>query len=229
MRRALPALFLLLAACSNEGLNPIVNAAINEVNPLRGGVEAPPAQQAQPVTRAAIDRADVATIRIRLVGEEGGAFMFAASDNGGYVTYASSLRQSVTMRGARITATRGLGYDLLSLTSSQPDPLMGAIPPGQWPSRITRSYEFPAWSPRGRIETFECRFEFGSASEIVIIQQRHQGVEIREYCTGPTGEFENLYFADLRTGFVWRSIQWLGPLQGHLDTQIVLPYTGRRS
>ena len=228
MRRALPALMLLIAACTNEGVNPIVGAAINEVNPLRGAVETPPAQAAQPVTRAALERADVATIRIRLVGEETGAFMFAASDNGGYVTFSSSLRQSVTMRGARVTATRGLGHDLLSLTSSQPDPLMRPIPPGQWPSRVTRSYEFPAWAPRGRIESFEGRFEFGAASEIVIIEQRHQGVEITEYCSGPTGEFENLYFADLRTGFVWRSIQWLGPQQGLLDTQVVIPYTGRR-
>jgi hypothetical protein len=53
-------------------------------------------------------------------------------------------------------------------------------------------------------------------------------VEIAEYCSGPTGNFENLHFADLRTGFVWRSIQWLGPQQGLLDLQIVLPYTGRR-
>jgi hypothetical protein len=96
MRRALPALMLLLAACTDEGVNPIVGAAFEELNPLRSGVETPPAP-AQPVTRAAIDRADVATIRIRLIEEENGAFMFAASDNGGYVTYASSLRQSLTL------------------------------------------------------------------------------------------------------------------------------------
>lgn len=229
MRRVLPALLLLLAACSSEGVNPIVGAAVSELNPLGGGeAEAQPAQAGQAVTRAAIQRADVAMIRIRLVGEDTGAFMQAASDNGGHVTYASSLRQLVTLRGARITGTRGLGHDLLSVTSSQPDPLMRPIPPGQWPSRVTRNYEFPAWAPRGRVESFECRFEFGAPSEIVIIEQRHQGVEISEYCTGPTGEFENLYFADLRTGFVWRSIQWLGHKQGHLDMQVVLPYTGRR-
>jgi hypothetical protein len=228
MRRALPALLLLLAACSNEGINPIVGAAVREVNPLRGGVETPP-QAGTPITREAINRADVAMIRIRLLGEESGAFMNAASDNGGYVTFASSLRQTVTMRGSRVTATRGLGYDLLSSTSSPDDPVVRPTPPSRWPARVTRSYEFPAWSPRGRIETFECRFEFGDVSEIVIIGDRHQGVEVSEYCSGPTGEFENLYFADIRDGFVWRSIQWLGPQQGLLDVEIVLPYTGRRS
>lgn len=230
MKRALPALLLglTLGACTNEGVNPIVGAVIDEVNPLRGGVEEAPGA-ARVITRAEINRADVAMIHIRLIGEPTGAFMNAASDNGGYVTFASSLRQLVTLRGSRVTATRGLGYDLLSLTSSQPDPVMQPIPPTRWPSRVRRSYEFPAWSPRGRIETFDCRFEFGEVREIVIIEERHQGVEIAEYCSGPTGEFENLYFADLRSGFVWRSIQWLGPQQGHLDVEIVLPYTGRRS
>ncbi len=227
MRRALPALLILLAACTNEGLNPIVGAAIEELNPLGGGAEeAKP--QATPVTRAALQRADVATIHIRLTGEERGALMFAASDNGGYVTFASSLRQSVTLRGSQVTASRGIGHDLLSARSSQPDPLTRAIPPGQWPARVTRSYEFPADAPRGRVETFECRFEFGAMREITIIEQRHQGIEVSEYCSGPTGEFENLHFADARTGFVWRSLQWLGPRQGHLDLEIVIPYTGRR-
>jgi hypothetical protein len=227
MRCALATLALLLAACSDEGVNPIVGAAIQEIYPLRGGVETPPAP-GQPITRAAIDRADVAMIRIRLVGEESGAFMVAASDNGGYVTFASTLRQTVTLRGSQVTGSRGLGYDLLSATSSQPDPLVRPIPPGQWPARVTRSYELPAQAPQGTILTFECRYEFGAASEIVIIEERHRGVEIAEYCSGPTGNFENLHFADLRTGFVWRSIQWLGPQQGLLDLQIVLPYTGRR-
>ena len=228
MRRALPALMLLLAACSNEGLNPIVGAAVQELNPFdEDAPEAAPVAAA-PVTRAAINRADVAMIRIRLVEEETPAYMFAASDNGGFVTYASSLRQLVTLRGSQVTATRGLGYDLLSVRSSQPDPLTRPIPPGQWPAQVTRSFEFPADAPRGRVETFECRYEFGAPSEIVIVEDRHQGVQISEYCSGPTGEFENLHFADLRTGFVWRSIQWLGPQQGLLDVEIVHPYTGRR-
>lgn len=227
MRRVLPALALLLAACSNEGINPIVNAAITEMNPLKGGVETPPTQP-QTVSRAAINRADVAMIRIRLVGEESGAFMVASSDNGGYVTFASTLRQTVTLRGSQVTGSRGLGYDLLSATSSQPDPLVRPIPPGQWPARVTRSYELPAPAPRGTILTFDCRYEIGGSSEIVIVEQRHRGVEIAEYCSGPTGSFENLHFADLRSGFVWRSIQWLGPQQGLLDLQIVLPYTGPR-
>ncbi len=227
MMRRMAALALLLGACTNQGFNPILVEAVNQVNPWNKPDEAE-AAKGQPVTRAAIDKADVATIRARLLSDKSPSYLFAASDNGGYVTYASSLRQTITLRGSQITATRGLGWDILSATSSQPDPLTRAIPPGQWPKSVKRSYEFPSNTPEGRIETFSCTFEFGGPREIVIVGQRHQGVEVSETCTGPAGSFENLHLADLRTGFVWRSLQWVGERQGLIDLEIVLPYTGRK-
>jgi hypothetical protein len=225
-RLVLP-LALLLGACTNQGFDPIVVEVVNQINPWDAPAEEA-AATGRPVTRAAIDRADVATIRARLVNDETPTYLFAAADNGGYVTYASSLRQTLTLRGSQVTASRGLGWDLLSATSSQPDPLSRAVPLARWPAGVTRSYEFPADTPAGRVETFACRFELGAPREIVILEQRHRGVEVSEYCSGPTGSFENLHFADASTGFVWRSLQWLGPRQGLVDVEIVLPYTGRR-
>jgi Group 4 capsule polysaccharide lipoprotein gfcB, YjbF len=220
---AIPVL-LLLGACSQEGLNPIVAAGVEEVNPF--DEDKPDAQPAQPVTRAAITRSGVATIRARLVKEKVPTYLVAAANNGGYITYASGLRQTLTLRGSLITGSRGLGWDLLSAASSQPDPVSRPIPPGQWPALVKRSYEFPANAPQGTIETFECRYERGEVRDQVILQVRHRGVEISETCTGPTGSFENLHFADVSTGFVWRSLQWLGPRQGLIDLEIIEPYTG---
>ena len=228
MRRIVPILtsgLLAIAACTDDGVNPIVTAAFDEVNPWKNTEDAP-AEGVAPPNRAAIETADIATIRARLLADERPSYLFAASDNGGYITYTSSLRQSLTMRGSQVTGSRGLGFDLLSATSSQPDPLTRAIPVQQWPALVTRSYEFPADAPRGVIETFECRFEVGEPTELVILQQRHQGYEITEICEGPSGAFENLHLADVRSGFVWRSIQWIGPRQGLIDVEIVLPYTG---
>jgi len=232
MRRALAAatLALALGGCANGEFNPIVEAAVNEILPgerAPGEGEAPAA--AGPVTREQITRADVATIRARLVGDQRPTFLFAASDNGGYVTFASSIRQTLTLRGSWITASRGLGWDLLSATSSRPDPLVTPIPPGSWPAMVRRSYEFHAFAPQGRIESFECRYELGAVRDVVILQRLHRGVEIAETCVGETRSFENLHFADAATGFVWRSLQWLGPQQGLIDLELVEPYSGRRS
>lgn len=219
------ALVLALGACSSQGFNPIVVEGVNAINPWDAPDERA-AAAAKPVTRAEINSADIATIRARLIEDKSPTFLFAASNNGGYVTYSSSLRQTITLRGSRVTGTRGLGWDLLSSTASTPDPLSRAIPPGQWPRQVRRSYEFPSDSPAGEIRSFDCSFEFGGTQELVIVQQRHVGVEVSETCTGPTGTFENLHLADVSTGFVWRSIQWLGPRQGLVDIEIVLPFTG---
>ncbi|TPE52625.1 YjbF family lipoprotein [Amaricoccus solimangrovi] len=211
-----------LAGCTDEGLNPIVSKAIDEVNPFHASAPKPGA----PVTRAQIDRADVATIRARLVSDKSPTFLVAAANNGGYITYASGLRQLVVMRNSQVTGTRGLGHDLLSAKSTTPDPLATPMPVSQWPALVQRSYEFPANAPRGEIETFDCRFERGPVKEMVILDQPHRGQEVSEYCEGPTGSFEQLHFADLATGFVWRTLSWLGPRQGLIDIEIVLPYTG---
>jgi hypothetical protein len=219
---------LLLGACSEEGLNPIVAAGIEEVNPFDEDQPEAEAPRGPPVTRAAITRSDIATIRARLVYEERPTYLFAAANNGGYVTYASGLRQTLTLRGSQVTGSRGLGWDLLSATSSQPDPLVQPIPPGRWPAGVTRTYEFPADAPQGQMQTYRCRFERGAAREVVILEVLHRGIEFSEYCDGPAGSFENLHLADASTGFVWRSLQWLGPRQGLLDLEIVEPYTGSR-
>lgn len=224
-RTTIIALALLLGGCTNQGFNPIVVEAVGVLNPF-DGTETVEVATGQPVTRAAIERADVATIRARLVDDRSPTYLFAASENGGYVTFASNLRQTLTLRGSQITGSRGLGYDLLSASSSQPDPLSRPIRPGSWPDRVVRSYEFPADSPRGRVESFTCRFEAGPIRDVVILQKSHRVVEISEYCDGPTGSFENLHLSDVSDGTVWRSLQWLGPQQGLIDLEMVLPYTG---
>jgi hypothetical protein len=226
-RRQIAALaaILAIAACSNEGVNPVFDAAVDELNPF-GTEQTAEAPRGASVTRAAVNRADVAMIRAQLEGDASPTYLSATSRNGPYVTYVSSLRQSLTLVGSQVTGSRGLGFDLLSATSSQPDPLARPIPPGSWPAGVTRSYEFPANGPQGRIETYACRFERGAVREITILDERHSGLEISEYCEGPSGSFENLHLADVSSGRVWRSLQWTGPRQGLVDIEIVLPYTG---
>jgi hypothetical protein len=225
MRWLVLAVLLPLAACTDEGVNPIAGAIVEAVNPFDEDQPVTGRPAGPPVTRAAIERSDTATIRARLVYEPTPTYLFAVADNGGYITYASGLRQTLTLRGSQVTATRGLGFDLLSASSSQPDPLVRPIPPASWPATVTRQYELPAPGPQGRIETYECRFEINRPAEMEIVEVTYRGVEISEYCEGPAGSFENLHFADAR-GMVWRSVQWTGPRQGLIDLEIIEPYDG---
>ncbi|MBP7240434.1 YjbF family lipoprotein [Amaricoccus sp.] len=228
MRRLLaPVLLAALAACSNGQVNPIVDAAVDEILPGERAPDQPKTRT--PVTREALTRADVAAIRVGLLDHPSRTLLFAASENGGYITYSSVLRQNFTLLGAYITGVRGVGWDLLSAASSRPDPLVTPIPPGQWPAGVKRTYIFPNFTPQGRVEVYDCRFEFGAVQEMVVVEQRHRGVLVTETCTGDYGTFENLHFADVGSGQVWRSLQWVGPQQGIIDLEILVPFTGRRS
>lgn len=213
---------LILSACGSQR-NPVVSEAMGALAGM-WRTEAPKGP-ARAVTRADIERANVAAILARVESDKQGTVLYAAADNGGYVTYVSPLMQQVTLKGVEITGTRGLGTDLLSGWSSTPDPLVRAMPPASWPATVERVYEFPAEGAQGRIERYRCSFEPGGVSEMVILQVRYQGVQMSETCTGPDGSFENLHFVDPSTGAVRRSLQWIGPKMGHLDMQVLEPYT----
>jgi hypothetical protein len=221
-------LALPLAACGSGGVNPIVKRALADINPLErlGGRDEPAEGSGKPaprLTRAAVNKSGAAMIRARLIAEDNRSVLLGATQNGGYVTYISQLGQSITLRGSQVTATRGLGFDLLSATSTGRDPVAYPTPPAAWPAGLTRQFELPGEGPRGRLLTFECRFERGEARAIEIVEVTHQGIEFSEYCSDGEIEFENLHLADARTGFVWRSIQWTGPDLGSIDIEVIEP------
>lgn len=225
-RRSLAPLGLLalglLAACGSQK-DPVLSEAMGALAGMwRTEPAAGPKQQ---VTRADIERSNVAAILARLESDARGTILYASADNNGFVTYVSPLLQQVTLKGAEVTGTRGLGTDLLSAWSSGNDPLVRPTPPGSWPSQVDRVFEFPAEGPQGRVERYRCTFERGDMSEMVVLQVRYTGLEMSETCTGAAGSFENLHFVDPATGAVRRSLQWIGPKMGHLDMQVLEPYT----
>jgi Group 4 capsule polysaccharide lipoprotein gfcB, YjbF len=227
MIRALAFLSLLaLTACGSGAKDPIVQAALNEVGGFWSHQAVKPATPPRAVTRADIVKADVAAINARLASDPSPTLMYAAAENGGYVTYVSPLQQEITLRGAEVTGTRGLGTDLVSAWSSAPDPLVSPIPPSRWPARVRRTYELPGEGPQGQIVSFDCSFEPEGPAEMTILQIHYRGVQMSETCTGPSGQFENLHFVDPANGTVWRSLQWTGPKMDLLDLQVLLPYTG---
>jgi hypothetical protein len=227
VKRTLCLLALLLAGCGSGGPDPIVGAAIEQLGgDWLGGDEPDAEAPARPLTRADIERSNTAAIWARLESDPAPTLMYGTALNGPYVIFFSRFRQSIAMSGSRVAGTRGLGTDLLSSWSEGRDPVAQPTPPGSWPASVRRTYEFPDDGPRGRLETFDCRFELGDVRELTILQVRHRGVEISEYCSGPSGSFENLHFADLSTGFVWRTLQWTGPRMELLDVQVLEPYTG---
>ena len=215
---------LSIAACGSGGSDPIVQAALEEVRRLLGARGGEACRAAADVTRADIERADVAAIQARLEGDASPTLMYAAASNGGYVTFTSALQQQIILRG-----TRSPGRAASAPTSSRPGARRQTrCQPGaavHWPRGVRRVYELPAEGPQGEILAFDCYFEPPAPAEMTILQQRYQGVQIPEVCAGPSGQFENLHFVD-SSGSVWRSLQWVGPRMDLVDMQVLEPYTG---
>ena len=218
---------LALISCGSGGVNPIVKDSFQRLNPFEGKDEAAaPATRRRALTREAVEKAGVAMIRASLLTEESKFLFYGASANKGYVTFSTQSRQQITLRGSRVTGTRGLGDDLLASQTEGPDPVVTPTPPQNWPSRITRVYTFPGGdTPEGQKLVFDCVIERVGPAALEIVGRRHEGVQFSETCRSEDMDFENLYLADGNTGFVWRSIQWIGPELGNVDLEIIEPYT----
>lgn len=218
------AILLVFAACSNTG-NSEISVAKSVWERIKSIGEAPevPSGKSTP-TREQITKLNVAMIQMNLVGEDVYPIMVPTHKNGTYVTYANKFRQSLTLRESQITATRGLGTDLISASSSGNDPLKRLTPPNRWPASVQREYRF-AGGPNGRIENYTCKFSKGPSRQIAIAGTPFNVIGFVENCAGKNGQFQNLYAADVKTGRVWQSQQYVGSGMAPIVLDILEPLT----
>lgn len=218
----------LLGGCGSEsdGAGAILKSTVAEftgeevtATPRTG----PSPGSAPRLTRAQLEAAGAPMIRIRLEGENAISLMTAQARNGPYTTYLSKFVQSLTLQGGLVTASRGMGYDLLSVDAPASDPLVTPRPLADWPARVQRVYRFPGNGPRGVPVLVTCIYRPGETLSIDIVEITHTGRQVEEICEGETVSFVNDLFVDVETGFVWRSFQWLGPQQGRVDVEVLAP------
>ncbi len=218
-------LALALSACGSGGINPIVKKGLDQINPFKDDPEPSSRPRGSGLSREKLEAQGIPVIRASLIGESGRNTLRAATANSGRVTHISQLGQSVTLQGAQIVATRGLGFDLLSVATQPFDPIAYPRPLLEWPVAVSRRYELPGTGVSGQIAAAVCTFTAGDASSVTILGKQHDGVLITESCATPDGlDFENLHLVEAETGSIWRSIQWIGPSMAQIDIQIVIPF-----
>ncbi len=232
MRMALGALALAtaLSACSSGGgTNPIVSAAWQVVKPgaRRAAEEAAAEAAARPaivITFEKIQDTGLAIIRARVGEDTRGVMLYARSVNDTYVTFASQLQQTMTLNGSLITASRAIGYDMLSLRSDLDDPITLVTPIEDWPQRATRDYRFTGDTPEGRVISVRCKFIEGPDFELELLDKTFDTTIMQGQCRGDGFRFTNIHLVQ-EDGRILRSAQWLGPDQGMVEIDILEPYT----
>lgn len=222
----LPACAVLLAACSAgsntiyERMGPLVAQQVFG-GPVVGGEE--PAVEPREMTRAELNQIPSATIALK-VGDSPRAFVVPLVNNSGFLVYQDPARRGVVMDGGLVTATHGMGYDLNSVARRADDPVAAPTPLPEWPGAVERSYAFTL---RGQISYdigVSCTYDRGVRELIDIVELRFEVVRMVETCRNPRRTFVNTYWADPDSGFIWKSVQWVGPNLSPLTIEIIRPY-----
>lgn len=139
------------------------------------------------------------------------ALLVPYGENGAVRTWTTLERQTVSLRGGRIVATRGLGADLMSGKVSDPRAVGGA-------DHVLVTLN--AANETMRIK-MECQRDSGDSETIVLASgESVPARRVTETCQTPGGAVVNTFWFG-PDGQVRQSRQWLGTTAGYLLLQLL--------
>jgi hypothetical protein len=205
-----------LSACGNANTGQEYRVALQQL----GGVVRP-AEAAPP---AALARASYQVVPGPLIFVNLPEFSVAApmvpfGENRGFRTWSTAEKQTLTTRGAVVSATRGLGDDLMR-ASVEGVAQAVAAGTGDGVARTT-------WHLDGNeefiIRRFDCTVRTVGREEITLGSgERFTATQVHEDCTSSGTSFRNTYWKD-GNGTVRRSRQWVSPIVGYAEIEVLRP------
>ena len=210
---------VVLAACSSSGPGELATTLQTAV---AGAEETDEVNPADVITRAQIDRLGVAMIRVRETRVPDLNLLIALRKTNEQVTYVLRGDRRLVLVGGLIQSTYGFGDNLEPIGVGSNDPVAYPRPIAEWPKNFQRTYTVAF---RGTGETIEvyCSNNPGRAGTLDIVEMVVRVQEVSTTCSGPDTEFTNTHYVEPSTGFIWRSAQWTGPVQGVLQYENLEP------
>lgn len=143
--------------------------------------------------------------------------MIGIEDNGRYRTYATGARQTITLRDGFLTATRGMGGDLMSADIDKVQALISARRAG----RATRIMRFLNAEDITYEVVLDCRVTPGETRTLAAGTSAARATEVTESCKDRRGrQFTNTYTIDAQ-GRAIASTQWGGDALSAVDLRIL--------
>lgn len=147
------------------------------------------------------------------------ALMRPSGRNGDVVTWRTPDRVSLSLHAGVVTATRGLGHDLMSAETTRARAALSETASGPASGAgYPRIYGYLDGEHRPQFRSFFCRVSGRDREVIEILGARHAVTRITESCSDPDLEFTNTHWRG-PDGLAWKSRQWVGPDLGYLHTE----------
>lgn len=206
---------LLIAGCSNTGTSFDFKASLKSLVPAKKSAPAAPAQVN--LTAVLQQTAPTPVVQVKLGGSNSvSALMLQIETNRGYRTYATASRQTITFRNGMITATRGLGNDLMASVTG--DSL--ALISGRRSGTSTRAMEHLNGAGETIRQTFSCETFITGSGQVKQGTLSAATTEVTENCVAGATKFTNVYQVD-RSRLIVSSTQWIGAGLGYAEVKVL--------
>jgi hypothetical protein len=146
-----------------------------------------------------------------------------ATDNSGTLLWTARSRVVLMTRNGRITRSVGLPHDRAAMTARSGTSLPPPAQAIQGAFRSDRLMDMPNLGYYSVPVT--CISRARGMESITILGTTLPTRRIEENCssTNPRWSFTDTYWVDAKSGFPWRSIQYLSPSRGKLQMDILRP------
>lgn len=210
-----PAL-LLLAACGNQpghgtGLQAIRGAVLKKAAPSSA---IPDATELKRTITEALANTDKRLAVAVVERHNTFTFLTEIARNGAYSTWGSPDRRTLSEQSGLVTASRGLGADLMSANVGE----SLALIQGRRAGSAIRSHIYLDGENQEVSLIFSCSFAPTGQQTISIGEIHVTTRTVEERCAGHGLSFQNNYRVS-STGRIVQSRQWIGPKIGHITIQ----------
>jgi hypothetical protein len=174
------------------------------------------------IDRAAVEQQPWAMIRARM-GLSGRVVMVLGRYDGADLHWISADYVALATRHGRIVKTAGLAESLVNTIHSDPDPVVNPAHDWKAPVKTRRVIDIEPGDHYGL--TVVGTVERIAVEEIEILEFRYMTNLLREraYVAELDWDFENYFWVDAKTGFVWKSIQHVTPSMPPVEIEILKP------
>lgn len=159
----------------------------------------------------------VPVLRLDLPNGGQSSFVLLSTTNAGTVTFSTFSGQTLTFRGAVVTATRGFGADLMGADIADAEARIAARARASY----VRRHRFLDGEDDEIVLAFDCVLEpVGAATVTLVSGARFATTRMRETCERGALAFNNFYWVTAG-GVVVRTRQWISPRIGPMDLEIL--------